>query len=267
MRRTLFLVSAIATALLVVWVGTTWSLAVLESRSMEPWASPGALLVQRAVPRDEVRPDDVVTVTTAAGGLVTHRVVEVTGDTAILKGDRSRLPDPVPVLLEGRVDRVVVAVPRVGGLLTEGAPLLWGGLALLALGVAAVRMGGTAAPAGAAPSTDVPPDPRIEALLATLEQLEEDGIDRVVLRDVVRVRTGAVAGVPEAERSGAVLSIEDGGRFYVLAVTDVDTDMLALVPTDSERRRSASAAIDAWWEAVVERVPAGIVAAIEPWSR
>lgn len=261
------------------WVARDWSHAVLASASMEPWASPGDLLVHRHVPAGEIEVGDVVTVRGARDRLVTHRVVQLagTGDRRVarLQGDRSRLPDPVPVDLRGEVARVEVVVPRLGHVLRVGAPLLWGGVALLAAGgtalvvarrrdrVADVAAGDEAPGRGAGPAG---PDPRIHALLATCEQLAEDGVADVVVADVVRVRVAALAGLPSAERAGAVLALDDGARFYVVACADADVDALGLVPVGSQRRHAATAALDVWWDAVADRLPHPTVEVLDAWS-
>ena len=261
-------------ALLVVLVGAvTWvslgvSLAVLDSASMEPWASPGALLVHRSAARADVEVGDVITVPVPGRGLVTHRVVAVEGGAAELQGDASRFPDPDPVRLPEEVDRVVLVVPRLGTVLRVAGPWLAGALVLLGMGGLALRLTTRSEPddTPAVASDPTPPlDPRIEALLATCEQFEEDGVPRPVLADLVRVRTAAVVGLPSAERSGAVLSLDDGGRFYVLAVADADPAMLDLVPVDSERRRAGTGAVELWWDAVSNRVPGVVATAIASW--
>lgn len=287
MRRSVGLalaMAAVVVAVLLAVLGPGWSYAVLASPSMQPYAGPGDLLLHRHVPAAQVEVGDVITVVGADGRLVTHRVVRLTGTgetrTARLKGDRSRLPDPVPVELRGDVARVEAAVPRLGDVLTLGAPALWGGTALLVSGIGVLLLAGRgrddepsegsrseAAP-GSDPSsaTSVPSlDPRLEALLATCEQLAEDGVDPVVLRDVVRIRAAAIAGLPSAERAGAVLALDDGARFYVLACADVDNDALALVPSRSERRRDATAALDLWWEAMRDHLAPATREALEPW--
>ncbi len=278
MRRPFAVAALLAvTGAAIVWFVTGWSSAVLDSGSMEPWASRGDLLVHRIVPAEAVEVGDVVTVRTPDRGLVTHRVAAIGepddedgGRIALLRGDASRLPDTDPVTLRGDVDRVALVVPWLGTVLRVGAPWLVGGALLLLSGAVVLGLARRHAPAPAeevvvaSPPEEV--DPRVEALLATCEQLQEDGTADAVLADIVRVRTAAIAGLPPAERSGAVLSTDDGARFYVLAVTDVDQAMLDLVPVASSRRRDGSAALDAWWAAVEHDLPAAMADAIAPWT-
>lgn len=268
----------VAGAGLLAWLLAGWSIAVLDSDSMEPWASPGDLLVHVVESPAGIEPGEVVTVRLPDRGLVTHRVVAVDGDgdrrVAVLMGDASRFPDPGPVTLPDEVDRVALVVPGAGSVLRIAGPWLIGVLVLLVAGAVALGVARrdrttpvTTPPAAPTTAPSATVDPRIEALLATCEQLEDDGVPGPVLGDLVRVRTAPVVGLPVAERSGAVLSLDDGGRFYVLAVADADRAMLDLVPVDSERRRAGTAALDLWWDAVCDGVPRHVSEAVDPWLR
>jgi signal peptidase len=258
------------------WFAPSWSTAVLGSTSMEPWAAPGDLLVHRTVPAAEVAVGDVVTIPVPGRGLVTHRIVELTGAsgarTAVLKGDRSRLPDPAPVALPEDVDRVVVVVPQLGSALRIGGPWLSAAIALVLVGlvvVAVTRQQSEVVPDRSPrlpADAPAPADPRVEALLATCEQLADDGLAPPVVADVVRVRVAAIAGLPHAEVAGPVLALDDGARFYVLAVADADAAMLRLVPADSRRRREASEALDRWWATVTPRLGRATRTLIETWT-
>lgn len=277
MRRRVALALLLAVVgIAVVWFVQAWSVAVLDSDSMEPWAEPGALLVHRIEAAAAIEVDDVVTVRVPDRGLVTHRVVRLQEQggarIAVLRGDASRFADPDPVTLPDEVDRVVLVVPQLGTVLRVAGPWLLAGGVLLAVGALALgltRRHAVAADVGGEPEAAAPEplDPRIEALLATCEQLLEDGVASPVVSDLVRVRTAPVVGLPIAERSGAVLSLDDGGRFYVLAVADADQAMLDLVPVDSARRRDGTAALDLWWDAVHDGIPPEVRSAIAAfWS-
>lgn len=263
--------SFVITSAAIVWFVVGGSAAVLDSASMEPFASPGDLLVHRTEPAAAIGVDDVITVRVPGRGLVTHRVVAVEdhdGDrSAVLIGDASRLPDPVPVGLPDEVDRVALVVPRLGAVLRSSGPWLLGGIVLLLAGALVLRLARRhppPAPAHDAQRATDGVDPRLEALLATCEQLEDEGLPPPVVADILRVRTAAIVGLAPAERSGAVLSLDDGGRFYVLAVADADRGMLRLVPVDSRRRRDGTAALDLWWDVVAADPAPGAVEAIAP---
>lgn len=277
MRRSLGVVLVLGIVITtVVWVASGWSHAVLVSDSMEPWASPGDLLLHREVPAREVEVGDVVTVPGTGGRLVTHRVVRLIdggeGRVARLKGDRSRLPDPMPVSLQPEVDRVEAVVPGLGHVLMVGGPLLWGGMALLLTGATALlvsrRREHPELPTEATEQgiAGAEPDPRVQALLVTCEQFVDDGVPEIVVRDIVRVRLAALVGLPPAEQAEVVLELDDGPRFYVIACADADAAALSLVPAGSQRRRAATAALHQWWESVRGRLPASTTAIAEAWS-
>jgi signal peptidase I len=90
---------------------------VFRSGSMSPAISTGALAFAKEIPASEVRVDDVVSVDTASGTRVTHRVTAVERSDNIteltLKGDANDAPDAesYPV---ASVDRVIFHVPKAG---------------------------------------------------------------------------------------------------------------------------------------------------------
>lgn len=289
LRRRRLLAAVGVTLAVVVTVLGRYEYVALQSASMAPWAEPGALLLHRPVPSADVEVGDVLTVDDD-GTLVTNRVVEVLGDGAdvsvVLQGDASELPDPEPYVLGERVWRVTQVVPRVGGWLQVGATLLWWSLGLIAIGWLTligtsprraanrhwIRIPAaepvtlsplpvrrpareTAAPVGGL-------DPRIEALLETADQLREDGVAETVVRDLVLVRTSVVLGLPSVEASPAADSLDDGGRFYIVALVDADADALAAVPSTSMRRLAGSAVVSHWWRSVAERVPPTVMDAL-----
>ncbi|WP_281285723.1 signal peptidase I [Aeromicrobium flavum] len=91
---------------------------VFRSSSMAPAIEAGALGLARTVDADEVKVDDIVSVTNTDGIRVTHRVVKVTtgaGDqvSLTLQGDANRGPDEEPYLVT-EVDRVFFDVPYLG---------------------------------------------------------------------------------------------------------------------------------------------------------
>lgn len=247
-------------ALLAAVLAGQFSYAVLGSTSMEPWAASGALVIHRSVPADEVEVDDVVTVDAPGRGLVTHRVVGLApsdgdGVVARLRGDRNAQPDAAPVELVGDVAVAVAQVPVLGRVLRIAGPMTGVAVALLALGVVTLAFSTAEEPTPGAVTGSQFLDPRIEALLATCEQFAEDGMAPEVLADLVRVRVAAALGLPEVEDADACAELDDGARFYVVALADADPDALGLVPPGSTRRRAGSAAVDQWWQQVADRVP------------
>ena len=93
------------------------SFLVFRSGSMSPSIETGALALAHQVDAVDLEPGDVVTVRTADGALVTHRVVDTTvrGDEAslVLQGDANAAPD-AEVYTVRSVDRVVADVPYLG---------------------------------------------------------------------------------------------------------------------------------------------------------
>jgi signal peptidase I len=94
---------------------------VLRSGSMSPAMPVGTLALARTVATEDVAVGDVVSVVRDDGTRVTHRVVSSSrlGGTErelILRGDANTVPDPDAVRSPS-VDRVIAAVPAVGGLL------------------------------------------------------------------------------------------------------------------------------------------------------
>lgn len=240
-------------------VASQFSYAVLGSTSMEPWAPSGALVVHRGVASTDVEVGDVVTVHAPDRGLVTHRVVRLTepdGDavTARLQGDRNDLPDAVPVDLTGEVAVAVARIPVLGRVLRIAGPMTGVAVGLLSLGVAALAV----ASSDDRSTTPGPLDPRIEALLATCEQFAEDGMAPAALDDLVRVRTAAALGLPGVEDHAAYAGLDDGARFYVVALADADPEALGLVPAGSSRREQGTAAVDRWWQDVADDVPTAV---------
>ena len=93
---------------------------VITSGSMEPTIATGALVLARSVPAADVEVGDVVTVPTATGTRVTHRVVRVDdggADLAVLtlRGDANPAADPEQYPVSS-ADRMLLDVPLVGPL-------------------------------------------------------------------------------------------------------------------------------------------------------
>lgn len=134
---------------------------VFRSGSMSPTIGTGALAIARSEPASALAVGQVVSVPTASGERVTHRVVQVQmqGDRAVLwlKGDANKAPDASPYVVD-HADKVLVSVPWVGYLIGW----LTGPIGLFALGLYAAflvsviargpeRPHGPTGPAGPAP--------------------------------------------------------------------------------------------------------------------
>ncbi len=114
---------------------------VITSGSMGPSIGTGALVLARTVPVSDVEVGDVVTVPTASGTRVTHRVVRVDDGGAdlsvlTLRGDANAAPDAEQYPVSS-VDRKLLDVPLVGYVLgamrSPAGLVVVGGLAALLL--------------------------------------------------------------------------------------------------------------------------------------
>jgi signal peptidase I len=109
---------------------------VFRSGSMAPAIGTGSLALARSVPAEDLRAGDVVSVLTASGSRVTHRVVgtqQESGHTVLtLRGDANRVSDPESYVVDSAY-RVFWHVPWVG--YAVGAALTPPGLFLLGVGV------------------------------------------------------------------------------------------------------------------------------------
>ena len=90
---------------------------VFESGSMSPTIDTGALALARRVDASTLAPGQIVSVPTASGERVTHRIVTATrdGDAALLRlrGDANSVPDAQTYRVT-HADRIVSVVPRLG---------------------------------------------------------------------------------------------------------------------------------------------------------
>lgn len=98
-----------------------YSFLIFRSGSMGPGIPTGSLALARETPASDLRAGDVVSVMSARGDRVTHRVVSVTlrGDEAslVLKGDANRAPDD-EVYVATSAEREIASVPVVGYVVT-----------------------------------------------------------------------------------------------------------------------------------------------------
>jgi signal peptidase I len=148
-RELLLTLSALAGVTCMVSAVAAWAfgvhLLVFMSGSMSPAIDTGALGLAHSVTADELRTGDIVSVTTASGTRVTHRIKAISlaegRASLVLKGDANTVADK-DVYVVTHADRVLLDVPRAGyvaswlagpfGLFAGG--LVTGGLLLLAFG-------------------------------------------------------------------------------------------------------------------------------------
>ena len=92
-------------------------LVVFRTGSMSPAIETGALAVSRTVPASDLAVGDVVTVHSATGQRITHRIQQVTqvddGARLVLRGDANSVDDAQPYDVT-EADRVIASVPQAG---------------------------------------------------------------------------------------------------------------------------------------------------------
>lgn len=151
LRSTVLTLGAILGTLCILWTAALVLLGVTPlvvlSGSMAPALNPGDVAFARTVPASEVTTGDVVSVVSASGVRITHRVIDSAparsplgaGAVLHLQGDANDSPDPEAYTVSS-VHEVVASVPRLGYLLhAAGSP--WGIAAGLALLLACVALG------------------------------------------------------------------------------------------------------------------------------
>ena len=92
-------------------------LVVFRTGSMSPAIGTGALAVSRTVPAGDLAVGDVVTVHSATGQRVTHRIQQLSqgddGARLVLRGDANDIDDAQPYDVT-EADRVIASVPQAG---------------------------------------------------------------------------------------------------------------------------------------------------------
>jgi len=91
-----------------------WGVAVVLTGSMEPEIPVGALVLINE--KDDYMPNDVITYVDSAGRSVTHRLIAVSDNTAVAKGDANNAPD-TPFNKSQIVGCVCAVIPGVGTVL------------------------------------------------------------------------------------------------------------------------------------------------------
>lgn len=84
------------------------------SGSMEPTIQTGSLVVVQGVKPEAIESDDVITFQDETGNITTHRVVSVQEDSYVTKGDANEIIDPMAVMKESLIGKVVFHIPYLG---------------------------------------------------------------------------------------------------------------------------------------------------------
>ncbi len=92
-----------------------WEQYTVLTGSMEPGLPVGSLLVVRPVEKEDISVGDVITFYSSGGqDVVTHRVLDVTEDHIITKGDANNVRDPSPVPFNRVKGKLVFSIPLLG---------------------------------------------------------------------------------------------------------------------------------------------------------
>lgn len=84
------------------------------SGSMEPTIQTGSLVVVQGVKPEAIGPDDVITFQDETGNTTTHRVVSIQDESYVTKGDANETIDPMEVMKESLIGKVVFHIPYLG---------------------------------------------------------------------------------------------------------------------------------------------------------
>jgi signal peptidase len=114
----LALVIILVAFVLITSKGFGWQYNTVMSGSMEPTLNTKGLVVSYPVSAESIKAGDIITFI-RGGEKVTHRVAEVyigeDGNSWFeTKGDANNTPDPDPVSANGKVNKVIFHIPRLG---------------------------------------------------------------------------------------------------------------------------------------------------------
>ncbi|RLF66993.1 MAG: signal peptidase I [Thermoplasmata archaeon] len=86
---------------------------VVLTGSMEPTLKVGDIVILRKVTRDEIQIGDIIAYR-LHGNVVIHRVVNITGETIVTKGDANAAPDPWEVSFKDVIGAPGIRIPYLG---------------------------------------------------------------------------------------------------------------------------------------------------------
>ena len=86
---------------------------------MTPTLPVGSLVIVKEIDASGIKVSDIITFKGSSGTAVTHRVVEVPKDkkSFTTRGDANNTNDPLPVVSENLIGKVVIHIPFIGYLL------------------------------------------------------------------------------------------------------------------------------------------------------
>ena len=80
---------------------------------MEPTLKVGDIVILRKVTRDEIQIGDIIAYR-LHGNVIIHRVVNITGETIVTKGDANAAPDPWEVSFKDVIGAPGIRIPYLG---------------------------------------------------------------------------------------------------------------------------------------------------------
>ena len=88
---------------------------VVKSGSMESVVKTGSLcLVNKHVNYEDVKVNDIIAFSISSGEKVTHRVVEITDEGLITKGDANSFPDGITTTEDNYIGKNIFSIPKLG---------------------------------------------------------------------------------------------------------------------------------------------------------
>lgn len=88
---------------------------IVSTGSMEPNIHVGSIcFVNGNTPFDSIRKDDIITFIMGKDTIVTHRVIDITPDGLITKGDANNVDDVSPVRADKYLGKVMISIPKIG---------------------------------------------------------------------------------------------------------------------------------------------------------
>jgi len=94
-----------------------WNMFSINSASMSPQYPVDTLIIVQPVEPDDIQIGDVITYVFNEEGLpVTHRVINIDkqNKTFTTRGDANNSEDPMPILWDNLIGKVVLKVPKIG---------------------------------------------------------------------------------------------------------------------------------------------------------
>jgi len=92
---------------------------VVLSGSMEPKIETGSLcFINKKVKYEDIKEDDIIAFKMSDKTLVTHRVVEITDEGFVTKGDANDVNDGAKVTRNNFVGKTVICFPKIGYLIS-----------------------------------------------------------------------------------------------------------------------------------------------------